>query len=43
VSNKWKTENTKIDLGDKVYIGDNYPTIMAGPCSIESDEQVEKM
>jgi 3-deoxy-7-phosphoheptulonate synthase len=43
VSRKWKTENTKIDLGDDVIIGDGNPSIMAGPCSIESEEQVSKI
>lgn len=43
VSSKWKTENTKIDLGDDVIIGDGNPSLMAGPCSIESEEQVSKI
>lgn len=43
VSRKWKTENTKIDLGDDVIIGDGNPSLMAGPCSIESEEQVSKI
>jgi 3-deoxy-7-phosphoheptulonate synthase len=43
VSSKWKTENTKIDLGDNVIIGNGHPCIMAGPCSIESEEQVSKI
>lgn len=43
VSNKWKTENTKIDLGDDVIIGDGNSSMMAGPCSIESEEQVSKV
>lgn len=43
VSNKWKTENTKIDLGDNVIIGNGNPSMMAGPCSIESEEQVSKI
>lgn len=43
VSSKWKTENTKIDLGNNVVIGDGFPNIMAGPCSIESEEQVSKI
>ncbi|MES2514648.1 MAG: 3-deoxy-7-phosphoheptulonate synthase [Bacteroidota bacterium] len=40
VSSKWKTENTKIDLGDNVHIGDGNPCLMAGPCSVESERQV---
>lgn len=43
VSSKWKTENTKIDLGDNVVIGNGDPSLMAGPCSIESEEQVSKI
>lgn len=43
VSSKWKTENTKIDLGDNVIIGNGNPSLMAGPCSIESEEQVSKI
>lgn len=43
VSSKWKTENTKINLGDNVFIGDGNPCMMAGPCSIESEEQVSKI
>lgn len=43
VSSKWKTENTKIDLGDNVVIDNGNPCIMAGPCSIESEEQVSKI
>ncbi len=43
VSRKWKTGNTKIDLGDSVIIGDGEPAMMAGPCSIESEEQVSKI
>jgi 3-deoxy-7-phosphoheptulonate synthase len=43
VSRKWKTENTKIDLGNNVIIGNGNPSLMAGPCSIESEEQVSKI
>lgn len=43
VSSKWKTENTKIDLGDNIIIGNGNPSLMAGPCSIESEEQVSKI
>jgi 3-deoxy-7-phosphoheptulonate synthase len=41
VSKKWKVEDTVIDLGDDVRIGDGSPCIMAGPCSIESEAQVD--
>lgn len=43
VSRKWKVGSTEIDLGDGVKIGPNNLTLMAGPCSIESEEQVEKI
>src|SRR5688572_27530282 len=42
VSRKWKVERTHIDLGDGVIIGNGSLSIMAGPCSIESEEQVQK-
>lgn len=40
VSKKWKVEDTIIDLGDGVKIGTGNFAVMAGPCSIESEEQV---
>lgn len=43
VSKKWKVEDTHIDLGDGVTIGTGNMTFMAGPCSIESEEQVAKV
>jgi 3-deoxy-7-phosphoheptulonate synthase len=43
VSRKWKLDPTVIDLGDDVKIGGNEFTLMAGPCSIENEEQVEKI
>lgn len=43
VSRKWKTEYTKINLGDGIMIGDGSTSLMAGPCSIESEEQVSKI
>lgn len=42
VSRKWKVDRTHIDLGDDVIIGDGSLSIMAGPCSIESEEQVQQ-
>ncbi len=42
VSRKWKVNQTQIDLGDKVSIGDGSLSIMAGPCSIETEAQVEQ-
>ena len=43
VSRMWKTSPTIIDLGDNVTIGGNDICLMAGPCSIESEEQVEQI
>ena len=40
VSRKWKVNRTVIDLGDGVQIGNGTLSIMAGPCSIESEEQI---
>ena len=42
VSNKWKVAPTQIDLGDGVVIGEGTFSIMAGPCSIEGEDQIEK-
>ena len=41
VSRKWKVAPTQINLGDGVFIGDGSLSIMAGPCSIENEKQVE--
>ncbi|MGE0590517.1 MAG: 3-deoxy-7-phosphoheptulonate synthase [Cyclobacteriaceae bacterium] len=41
VSRKWKVKRTVIDLGDNVSIGNGHLSIMAGPCSIESEEQIQ--
>lgn len=40
VSIKWKVNSTTIDLGDNVKLGANDFAIMAGPCSIENEEQI---
>lgn len=40
VSKKWKVQPTTIDLGDDVKLGTNDFAIMAGPCSIETEEQI---
>lgn len=42
VSSKWKVGRTSIAFDDGTTIGPNELTMMAGPCSIESEEQVEK-
>ena len=39
-SRKWKVHSTTIDLGDGVRIGEDDFQIMAGPCSIEGEEQI---
>ena len=42
VSRKWKVGRTHIDLGDGVVIGNGSLSIMAGPCSIENEQQVSQ-
>jgi 3-deoxy-7-phosphoheptulonate synthase len=41
VSRKWKVGRSQVDLGDQVVIGDGNFSIMAGPCSIENEVQVQ--
>lgn len=43
VSKKWRVNDTRIDLGDGLGIGTGSFEIMAGPCSIENEEQVSRM
>jgi 3-deoxy-7-phosphoheptulonate synthase len=43
VSKKWKVKPTSIDLGDGISIKDGDMAIIAGPCSIESEEQIRKV
>ncbi len=40
VSKRWKVKNTAINIGHDLKIGSDNFTIMAGPCSIESEEQI---
>ncbi len=40
-SRSFKPENTVINIGDDVRIGGDEVIVMAGPCSAESEEQVE--
>ncbi|MEM7297038.1 MAG: bifunctional 3-deoxy-7-phosphoheptulonate synthase/chorismate mutase [Bacteroidota bacterium] len=40
VSSKWKVNPTVIDLGDEVKIGGGNFALMAGPCSIEGEENI---
>ena len=42
VSKKWKVAETEIDLGDGVKIGNGNFAMMAGPCSIEGEENIYK-
>lgn len=42
VSRKWKVGQTVLDLGDNIKIGNGDLTMMAGPCSIENEEQILK-
>lgn len=43
VSRKWKVQPSEIDLGDGVKIFRGGMALMCGPCSIEGEDQVEKM
>ena len=40
VSREWRAENTVVRLPGGITIGGDEVTIMAGPCSVESEEQV---
>ena len=42
VSRKWKVKPTEINLGDGVKIQEGGFQIMAGPCSIEGEQQIRK-
>jgi len=42
-SRKCKVENTVIKLEDGVIIGGEKPVVMAGPCSVESYQQMDKI
>jgi len=39
-SRSWKAENTVVHVGD-VAVGGDMVVVMAGPCSVESEEQIE--
>ncbi len=41
VSSKWKMDHSIIDLGEGINVGGKDFTIMAGPCSIENEQQIE--
>src|SRR5262245_4599741 len=40
VSREWRTENTVIELPNGTRIGANEVVLMAGPCSVESEQQI---
>lgn len=40
VSRKWKVGRTHFDLSDDITIGNGSLSIMAGPCSIEDEQQI---
>jgi len=40
VSRLWKVHPSSVDLGDGVIVSEDNLTLMAGPCSIESEEQI---
>jgi len=42
VSRKWKVDRTVIDLGDDVKIGGGHFGLIAGPCSIEGEENIQQ-
>ncbi|MEO0470193.1 MAG: bifunctional 3-deoxy-7-phosphoheptulonate synthase/chorismate mutase [Bacteroidota bacterium] len=42
VSRKWKVRPSNIDLGDGVVIEEGKFAFMAGPCSIESEDQIRQ-
>ncbi|MBU1011912.1 MAG: 3-deoxy-7-phosphoheptulonate synthase [Bacteroidetes bacterium] len=43
VSRKWKVSDTTINLGDEIKINNGSKTIMAGPCTVESEDQIRDM
>jgi 3-deoxy-7-phosphoheptulonate synthase len=40
VSREWKPENTIVQLAPGVQVGGDEVVVMAGPCSVESEEQI---
>ena len=42
VSRKWKVDRTVIDLGDDVKIGGGHFGMIAGPCSIEGEDNIQQ-
>ena len=42
VSRQWRVKDSEISLGDDIRVSRNDISIMAGPCSIENEEQIRK-
>jgi 3-deoxy-7-phosphoheptulonate synthase len=42
VSKKWRVHDTDVDLGDGIHVNRQQFSIIAGPCSIESPEQIDQ-
>lgn len=40
VSREWKAETTVVDLGNGVRVGGSEVVVIAGPCSVESEQQI---
>jgi 3-deoxy-7-phosphoheptulonate synthase len=40
VSREWRPENTVVELAPGVVVGGRDVVVMAGPCSVESEEQI---
>jgi len=40
VSREWKPESTVVSLGNGVVVGGSEVVVIAGPCSVESEEQI---
>jgi 3-deoxy-7-phosphoheptulonate synthase len=40
VSREWKAESTIVSIGGTVHVGGSEVPIIAGPCSVESEEQI---
>ena len=40
VSREWRAENTVVTIGEDVRVGGGEVVVIAGPCSVESEEQI---
>jgi len=43
VSRKWKVQTSAVDIGGGIKIGEGGLSLMMGPCSVESEEQVRSI